>query len=294
MSRDAGPRAWLGSVLLVLGAVVVPLSLVATHVDALVRDQDALVAVGGPLAGDPTLQARVSGTVANSVNQALTQQIGLEVPGVEPLVAAMVQDLVASDRFDQMWRASLRVMLSQLGATAVDDPNALFTLGNDGAVDLQFAPVGGLVRQWLVDRNVPGARFLPDMEGSVQVGRSETLARLPGWLSLLDRSATLLPWSAGVLLLLGLVVAPRRRRALTLAGLTTAVAALATWLLLGWGRAESISLADGWLTAQGAGAAFDGVTKGLTESLLLASGVALVVALTAFVSGRLSPRRRAD
>lgn len=291
MRRESVLVRALAVVLLVLGVLGVPLSLAATSARALVGDADTLVAALGPLASDARFQQTVSDTVAEQANQAITDAIGFEVPGGRAIIRAVVGETVTSDWFRTAWDRSVRVMHSQLSSTVTRDPDALFTLGDAGEVDLLLRPAIAAVRDGLVAQGMAAARLIPDVDAAIPVMQSDILAKLPGWLDLLDGAALWLPIATAACLLVAVLLPGHRRRRISGAGLGVVVVLAVVWVSLGLVQKQILVRTDPFVTSPTITEAFGLITAGLHNSLLIAGAVAAVVALVAWLVHPGSRRR---
>lgn len=268
-----------------------PLSLAATSARQLVGDADTVVAALGPVASDTRFQETVTGTVAEQANQAITDAIGFEIPGGRALISSVVGQTVASDWFRTAWDKSVRVMHSQLSSSVTRDPDALFTLGDAGEVDLQLRPAVAAVRDELVAQGIAAARLIPDIDAIIPVTQSDILAKLPGWLDLLDQAALWLPIATAASLLAGVLLPGHRRRRIAGAGLGVVVVVAAAWVSLGLVQKQILAQTDPFVTSPTVTQAFDLATTGLHDWLLIAGAVAAVVALVAWIVHPGSRRR---
>src|SRR3954471_10241686 len=124
MSTNGMPR-WrriVGSILLIVGCVLVPVSLSAVWVRSTLLDTDNYVSTVGPLASDPAVQHAIAkrvtdalfanGNVEQKVADALPARAGfLATPvanGIHSAVEAATLRLAETDRFQTLWEKANR------------------------------------------------------------------------------------------------------------------------------------------------------------------------------------------
>lgn len=210
-------RDLIAALLFILGAVCGALWLPAVWLADNVVDESGFLAITQPLSSDAALQRELSDAAVEAV---LPEDV---VPAwvmdrVEPIAQEKAADLTGTPAYDDVW-----------SATMVTLHGALFTPG-DHSLDTDIAPlVDDLASR--VDEHLPFGLTIPRPD-SVPVHLA-TIPEIPGT----GRILALAPYAdhlgiaAGVLLLLGLVIAAHRRAMLTLAGVLVALAGGAVWLL---------------------------------------------------------------
>ncbi|WP_353807308.1 hypothetical protein [Agromyces sp. SYSU T00194] len=242
-------RTAFAVVLLVLGVLLAPIAVLGGWAKAQLVDTDQFVATFAPLAEDPQVQAYVSDQVTEVVleqvdvagltasvfdgvraleipdaaKQALTLLEGPAVQGIENLVGTIVDRLVASDAFEEVFATALRASHTQFVAAMQGDPNAALTIGSSGEVGIQLAPVIAAVKERLVDAGVGFAASIPEVDRTIVVAQSDALVTVQIVYALAVSAGTWLPWVVIGLLALGVVAARNRPRTLFWTGLGLAV-----------------------------------------------------------------------
>jgi hypothetical protein len=178
------------------------------------------------------------------VSPALAQALALLQSPVqertEALVSRIVDRVVTSDAFANVWVSANRVAHTQLVRLLEGDTTVL-TQQNNGQVVVDLNALSGAVRVALQDAGVPGASRIPDIGGAVVVGDGQRLSQAKTVYQLIKG----LPWVLLVvtvgLLVGGVLLARRRSRAtlLTLGGVL--VAALLTVVAVRLGANYAIS-----------------------------------------------------
>jgi hypothetical protein len=252
---------WVVAVALILvAALLAPITLVARYARNQLLDTDKYVATVAPLAEDPALQAAVTDIVTTRLMQrldvedltrqaldALTDQgapdaiVALAAPisdQVEGFVRTRVRTFMASQTFADLWVAANRIAHEQLDAALTGGGDVVST--EDGVVTVDLGEVVQRVEQRLVSRGFSLAENIPEVNASVTLVQSDSLSNIQTAVSWLDRAATALPLVLLLIVALAVAVAPERRKALlwSVVGITLGilivglgVAALRAWYL---------------------------------------------------------------
>ncbi|HEY0117466.1 MAG TPA: hypothetical protein VGC04_01670 [Cellulomonas sp.] len=312
-------RGITAAVLIVVGLVLTPVAMVAAHARTQLTDTDRFVATFAPLASDRGVQdavgdaaiAAVDSTVDFSALAALAIQ-GLPdstPPAVTGLLALLgdraasalrsivdeqIRSVVGSDAFPQLWEQMLRVAHSRVVAGVQADASASLVLRGDTVV-LQVGPIVERARQLLVDRGSQFASRIPP------VNRTVDLVEVPG----LSTAATSygavvalgvwLPVAAALLVVVGVVLARRRRVTVLRTGLGLAGVAVVVLVALAVVRAVLMTPAHEVSTAALdrsrallLTAAYDAATGGVVRTTAIALVVGVVAAVAAHLLGRLA------
>src|SRR6478752_1020505 len=253
MATAAAPTArphrarWAGSiVLLLVAALLAPLSALATFTRSTLLDTDNYLAMVQPLASDPAVQEEISRRITDAVfeqlkvKQLTTQTLDAiaarpRVEGVterlpvelstfaEPISNAIygftqdqVSKLVASDAFQDAWVAANREAHAGVVAALTGETNNAAVVVTNGQVAVNLGPFIEQIKPVLVDRGVPFADRIPAVNAQFVVLQSESLAKAQTAIRLLDLLRVVLPVVAILALLAGVALAPARRRALVI------------------------------------------------------------------------------
>jgi hypothetical protein len=301
-------RSVVAVVLIVLGCVLAPVSLVAVWTHNEVSDTERFVATAGPLIDDPAVQEaltnRVTVTVFQYVDvQGLADQAiaalaaqGLPPPLVARLktftpaltsaVTGFVRDKVgqaiAGPQFAAAWNQALTLAHRQLVTVLSGDSQSIVVQG--GTVYLDLAPFIVAAKQRLVAEGLTAVNLVPDVHPTIALAPADQLVRAQSAYDALDALATVLPWITLLVLAAGVYLARVRMRALVGVGLGVASALF----LLAAGLLVARSLLVGAVPATGAAAAaagFDIIVGSLRASGRAVLVLALVIALGAFLAG---------
>ncbi|MBN9110886.1 MAG: hypothetical protein J0I34_19160 [Pseudonocardia sp.] len=296
------------AVLLVLGLLLVPVSVLSVWAHNQLSDTDRFVATTSPILADPAVQSTLADRVtaeiftqvdvqglANQAVDALAAQ-GLPAPVVDRLhgltgpladgtrnfVSDKVHELVASPAFVAAGTQALTVSHQQISAALAGDPSALTVQGGNTVLDLY--PFIEAAKQKLVASGFELAAKLPEIHPTIALFPASVLVRAQSLYTVLDVAATWLPWVTLLLLIGGVMLAKRRRRATLVVGL----AVMATMLLLAAALLVVRGIVVGAVAPQSAAAAastFDIMVRFVRAALRTLFVVGLVVALAAWVTG---------
>ena len=205
-SRVGGSR-WrsVGSAtLIVLGLVLGSVSAVTSYTNALLTDTDQFVATFAPLAADPAVQV----VLVQATNDVIDKQVDipaltadvfdglraldmppkasaalslLEAPvaqGAKNLVHGMVQNVITSPTFSEVWKQALSVSHQQALTMLKGSPDATVVAGTDGALRLQLGPVLDGIRTRLLAQGVTFAQAIPTTDQTIVLVRSLSLIHI--------------------------------------------------------------------------------------------------------------------
>ncbi|MEV5686163.1 hypothetical protein AB0L68_23620 [Streptomyces sp. NPDC052164] len=279
--------ATLSAVLLLLLAVLVPLSALSAWVDLEIDDTDRYVAAVSPLASDPAVQDTVSDLITDEAMKQI--DLGPLQDTVRNFLHESVRSFTDTDAFRTAWDAANRTAHKAV-TSALD--------GNSGeAVNIDLAPVIEQVKQELVGKGVPFAEQIPVQHTDITVLTADQADQLRGsfrWL----RYCSVWP-AVGTLVFLVLVVGIAtvrggRRAALTAtavvgAGFVLGAIVLRVLVAVGRGRVlDEVPDSD----RDAAAAVVDALTASLRTTVWVVLAVGAVLLVGAVVA-RLLMRRRA-
>ncbi len=308
-----GPR-WrtaLSVVLIVVATLLAPVAVVSTWVRLELTSTDAFVSTLSPLASDPAIQQLVADRVTDAVEgqvdiDALTDQAfgavaNLDVPpraklalrqlsapaaaGIRSMISDAVDRFVRSDAFQDVWDQALRTTHQQLLASQDGDlAGGAVTVGQQGEIAVQLAPVIAQVKQLLVARGVPLAGQIPEINRTIVVATVSAAPKVRMLYAAAVDMGTWLPYVVLALFAGAVWAANRHRRALVASGLCLTAAMILTALALRAGRIVAVSeLAPRYLTSAAVRALWDDVTVMLRSAVLATGALALVTAVVAWL-----------
>jgi hypothetical protein len=312
-------RSVVATLLIVIGCILAPLSVVAVWTKNLVTDTDRYVATVAPLARDPAIQNAVADKitaeifthldVAGITNQAVdalaerglpplvaTQLHALSEPlatGVQGFVRTEVGKVVASDAFADAWVTANRAAHQSLVAALTGQTREGITIEND-TVSINLGPFIQVVKQRLVERGFELANRIPDINPSFVIFQSDAITKAREAFNLINAVGNWLPVIALIFLALGVYVAKDHRRAFVGVGLGLVAGMLALGLGIAFFRMLYLnSLPLGVLTPDGAAAFYDTLVRYLRLGLRTVLVFGLIVALAGFFTGRSTTAVRA-
>jgi hypothetical protein len=282
-------RGLAAFVLILLGALLVPVAVVGHWVNDSLVPTEQFTATAAPLAQDEAVVEAVSDRLTQETVEALGRAGG--APGAEVAIGRVVGAAVASPVFGRVWEESVATAHKEATAVLEGDPDAAVDEAA-GTVDIRLGGIAATVRERLVDAGVPLAGRLPDLEASLPLGRIEDLQRAQAGY---DAVRTWGPWvavAAAGLLVLGVLAARNRRRAVigaALASLTT-LALLAAGLFVG--REVYLVLLPADVPRSAGRAIYDTMISGLWPLVGWTALAAAVAAVVAVVVGAVARPRR--
>ncbi|MFG3195554.1 hypothetical protein ACGFYT_05425 [Streptomyces sp. NPDC048208] len=303
-------RSACAALLIVLGCLLAPLSLVAAWTADLADDTDRYVATVAPLAGDPAVQDAAADRITSALMSHLDladllkdvapadrplieKGLGLLGGSLEDALSGFVRDkareVVASETFARFWTDANRQLHTTVDKALTGSGGGAVRIEGD-AVTIDLAPVIEQVKDKLADAGLKAAEKIPDVHTDFTVLRTEKVADLQSYFRLLQLAGVWLPVVAALLLAAGVLLAVRRRRALVAAALGFAFTALLLGLGLTVFRAFYLDALPASVSQPAAGAVYDTLTRFLRTAVRAVIALGVVVALAAWLSG---PGRRA-
>ena len=213
----------------------------------------------------------------------------LEAPatqGLQSLVSGIVDRLVESPAFADIWRAALTRSHQAFVAAVQGDPNAALAIGGDGTVSVQLGPIIEAVKDRLEQQGVGFAANIPVVERSIVIAQNDAFVLVQTIYALAVAVGTWLPWICLALLAAGVFVAKRRTVALvwTAAGLALTMLLLAAGL--GIGRTFFIgTVSPSIMPSDTASVLFDGLVELMLSTIVAFLVLSILVAVIAWFSG---------
>jgi hypothetical protein len=308
--RRIGWRTPVATLLIVLGCLLAPISVLAIWTANQVSNTDRYVATVTPLYSDPAIQAALTDKIttklvaeinvpalanqtAAQLNQrgmpraaTLLQNFSGSIAGaVAGVVHNAVSRVLASPAMANAWVQVNRVGHEQLVAALSGRGSTAFTTSN-GQVVLNLAPFIKAAQQNLASRGLTILQKLPTPNVTFPLFPSKQLVRAQTAYRLINDLKIVLPVLSLLFLALGVYVARSHRRALIGAGLGFAASmfVLAAVLLIVRG-AYLNAVPNNTLPGDAAAAAFDILVRFIRVALRALLLVGLVVAAAAFLAG---------
>ena len=312
-TRSRRDRQWWRSIIVMIlvtvGAILAPLTVVATWAHDQIGDTDQFLETVTPLASDPAVQNAIADRITQEINsainveeitgEALTALSGqnfvppraasvlpsLAVPlsnAIENFVRTRVDQLVQSDAFQQAWVESMRQAHTQMVAVLTGDTPESIDI-SDGAVKINIASFVASVKQILIDDGFSFANRIPTINASFTVFKADNIGtgqKFFGWLETLAR---ILPILTLLLLFSAVMVARNRRKTLLTAGLAVVASMVLLGLVLNLVRPVYLdAIPPDVLPSDAAASIYDQLVSFIRISLRAVGIVFLAIAVAAF------------
>jgi hypothetical protein len=308
--RRTGWRGPIATLLIVLGCVLAPASVLSVWTANQVSDTSRYVANVAPLASNPAIQRALTDKITTEITTHLdvagyTDQAadalagrGLSrvaaalrslapsiASGVAGFIHSQVHKVVRSPAFARLWtrlnsvaHAQLVKALSGRGGGAINVQNGQVTIG--------LGPFITEAKQRLAARGLTIVKKLPAINPTFPLFSAKYLVRAQTAYRAINDLKVVLPLAALLFLAAGVYIARSHRRALIGAGIgvSAAMFVLAAGLLIARGIYLS-SVANSKLPADAAAALFDTLVRFIRDGLRTLLVVGLVVAAAAFLTG---------
>lgn len=316
-------RSWawtlLATVLIVIGAILAPVAVVASWAKVQLTDTQSFVDTYAPLADDPSVQAYVTDEVVKVIQEhvdipEVTSQVvdgitqlgtgpvatkalealkGPLAQGIVSLIHSTVGDFVSSGTFSQVWQEALRATHTQLVATMQNDPKAAVAIGSDGSVGIQLAPIVDRVKQLLVGQGLTFAAQIPTVDRTITIAQNSSIPTIQLFYGVAVAAGAWLQWIALAFLVLGVVVARRRALALVWASVALALAMVVVVAGIGVGRLVFVgSVSPSLLPAGVADTVYRTLTTAMQDTGVAVLVLAVVVAVVGWYSGPFAVPRK--
>lgn len=321
ITSDGAPwgRTLLATVLILIGALIAPVAVVAAWANVQLTDTDRFVTSYAPLANDPAVQTLVTAQVVGVIEQqvdipTLTSDVidgvidlgtgpaatralellkGPATQGLQSLVTTMVGRFIESEAFANVWASALRVSHSQLVGALQNDPDTAIALGQDGTIGIQLAPIIDAVKDVLVEQGVGFAASIPTVDRTITVAQTDSLASVQLAYGLVVAAGLWLPWITLLLLAAGVIAARRRFVAL----ITASISLAATMMILIAGIAIGrvffdAALRSGPIPADAGVVIYEQVVGAMRDTSIAVLVLALATAAVAWFTGPFDIPRR--
>ncbi|PZT69040.1 hypothetical protein DN402_17190 [Streptomyces sp. SW4] len=277
-------RTTLSATLLALACLLAPCGTLAAWAVHGVGDTGRYSAAVAPLAADPDVRDAFADAVGEGVGNEVAAG---PMPGaVRLFVQDAARSFTATEAFRAGWDTAHRTVHAAV----------LHALRDDGArgrpVTVDLSPVTARVKDQLARDHVPFAHRIPVRTTTVTVLRAAEADRLRKGYHVLDAAALWLPVAAVVFAVAGIALATRRRRAVTAAGLGTALGGALLGLAVVIGRRLTLAELPGTVHGPAVGAVYDALTATLRTAAWLLVALGLTVALASWLTGPQGPLRR--
>ncbi|MFD5818434.1 hypothetical protein [Streptomyces sp. NPDC127038] len=307
-------RSSFAVVLVLLAALLTPLSAVAAWSSDLIGNTDRYVSTMQPLASDPDVQNAVANRVTDAVMQHVDVQTLLEsvapadrprltkalgplsgpiTSGLTDFVHTVALKFVSSKAFATLWTELNRKAHAAVDKALTGKGGGAVKLTND-AVVIDLAPVIDQVKTSLVDRGLGVAAKIPQVHTDFTVMTSDSIGKAKRLYRLLELVGFWLPVLTLLLAAGGVLLAVRRRRALVTAALLVAAGAAVLGIALWIFRAVYLDGLPANVSQPAAASVFDTLVRYLRTSVRLVITLGIIVALAAWLTGSGRAARRVN
>lgn len=310
-------RAIVSAIVIVIAAILVPVSIVTAWARVQLVEEDAFVATLAPLVDDPSVQSLIIDETTGAINaqvdfDQLTANVfdGIAELGLPPraetalgllqapaadglrgLVDQTVTRVVESDAFSDVWATATRAAHRALTTAATSDGGGLVVKTEDG-VGIQLGAVVERVKASLTERGVGVAQLIPEVDRVIIIGEGNNLALIRTGYALASAVGWWLPVITLALFGLGILIARRRSTAVLGAGLGLAIGAgaLAATLSIG-SAAVGIVAGDLDLSASALDVIYGQLVGAMTQTALVLLLLGTLVAIIGWLMGGSTPAR---
>ncbi|MBO0594352.1 hypothetical protein I2485_07205 [Nesterenkonia sp. E16_7] len=310
--RAARGRAFLATLLILLGVVMAPLAVVAAWTKAEVNDTDQFVATMAPIIEDPAFQA----FLVEEITAAINEEIDIEtvtsdlfdgiatldlpprasdalqlleqpaVEGAQSQIRSTTERLIASDTFEQVWDQALRISHARLIAALSGDTSGAVVISESGEVGIQLGPLVASVKEQLTAQGFALAERIPEVDRTLVVAQSDELVQARTAYQAVDVLGFVLPWVGIGLITLGVLVAGRRARALIWAGVGLAFAMALLAIGVALGRVLAVAaVSPQYLPPEAAEAIYDALVPLLYSTALALGTAGVTLAALSYFAG---------
>ncbi len=307
--RRVGWRAPVASVLIVIGCVLAPVSVLGVWTANQVSDTSRYVANVEPLVHDPAIQNALTDKLTNAITSrldvtGLTDQAASALSGrgltrvggllktfgpsiassVAGFIHGQIHKIVTGPRFARAWVQANTAVHQEL-VTALSGRGGGALSVSNGQVVLDLAPFIDIVKKDLAAHGFTLVNSLPDIHPTLTLFSAKYLVKAQTGYRLINDLKIVLPILTLLLLGAGVYIARSHRRALIGAGIGFA----ASMLILGAGltifRSMYLNSVPAAVPADAAAALFDTLVRFIRTALRTLLLVGLVIAAGAFFTG---------
>jgi hypothetical protein len=306
--RRLGWRGPVATLLIVLGCVLAPVSVLAVWTSNQVSNTDQYVANVSPLITEPAVRNVLTDKISTAVTkqidvQGVTKQVAAQLDskgltrlgsllssfsgsissGVNGFIHSAVAKIVASPRVEKLWVQGNRLVHQQL-VLALEGKKSSITVAN-GQVVIGLGPIIDQVKHNLAARGLTIVNKLPPVNPTFPVFSAKYLVKAQSLYRALKTLRWVLPILALIFLAAGIYIARNHRRALIGAGLGLAASMVVLGALLAIGRTIYLNKLPASSSADAAAAAYDTLVRFIKQGLRVLFVIGLVVALAGFFTG---------
>ena len=303
-------RTPVATVLIVLGCILAPISVIGIWTANQVSDTNRYVENVSPLIHEPAIQAALTDKISAQINahlpiQALTNQAaatltskgftrvgtllhsfsGSLTSAVQGFIHTQVAKIVKSQQVANLWVELNRRVHAQLVKALSGQGNGAITTSN-GKVVLNLGPFITLVKAKLAAKGLSIVNSIPAINPQFALFNDKYLVQAQSGYRLLNNLKIVLPIVTLLLLGAGIYLARGHRRATVGAGLGLAASMLVLGIVLAIARGIYLnSVPSSVLPSDAAAVLYDTLVRFIKDGLRILLVVGLIVAIAAFFTG---------
>jgi hypothetical protein len=286
-------------VLVVIGCVLAPLSVLSVWVRSTLLDTDRYVATVGPVIDDADVQRALATRITNAlvtrsdaeerIAGVLPDQASFIAPAVANALGGLVEDaalrLVQSDVVERVWDGMNRRAHSQVVALLEGETRRANLTTERGEVVVDLTPLVERVRDALEQRDIDLGDRAARIDPEIVLVRSDTLESAQQFTDLLQKLAYALPILTLVTFAVAIALSGDRRRTVARSALGVALAFGLLLVAFNVGRHFYLGALPSTVDEGAAAAVYDQILSFLRLSLRTAFVAALVIAFAAWFAG---------
>jgi uncharacterized membrane protein len=291
----------LATILIVLGTILTPLTIVALFVHTELTDTNRYVQTVQPLGSDPAVQSFVADNISDRLISKINekQYIASLLPAqAQPLIAPLrgafegfvrstTLKLVQSDQFEKLWEQANRTAHTQFQYVLTGKKSGVLKVTN-GTVSIDMTSLVNLVVERLhaAGINVFGKTPISIATNQVPIFESNDLQKINGAMNVLDKLAFVLPFLVLGCFGAAILLSRKRRRGFLWSAVGFGVGALLLGLGLTIGRHVYLGAISGQNIPHDAAAAiYDTLVRFLRSSVRAALLFSVIVVVAVVFAG---------
>jgi hypothetical protein len=305
-------RTPVAAVLIVLGCILAPISVIGIWTANQVSDTNRYVENVSPLIHEPAIQAALTNKISAQIDahlpiQTLTNQAadtltskgftrvgtllhsfsGSLASAVQGFIHTQVAKIVKSQQVANLWvQLNRRVHAQLVNALSGQGGNQAAITTSNGKVVLNLGPFVALVKTKLAARGLTIVNSIPKINPQFALFSDKYLVKAQSGYRLLNRLKIVLPIVTLLLLGAGIYLARSHRRATIGAGLGLAASMLVLGIALAIARSIYLnSVPSNVLPSDAASVLYDTLVRFIKDGLRILLVVGLLVAIAAFFTG---------
>jgi hypothetical protein len=279
----------------IAASIVTPFAIGALWLRHSLLDESRYVHTVAPLAANRAIVSAVAAEVTDELfaqvdEKRLEGELGKLGPilgaSVRSYVQQLVEKLLATSQFEQLWRAATVASHKALVA-ALEDKKSVY-VAPDGSVGIDLSAVATAARDALAAQGIHAFDRVQtgQLQQRITIARSDTLRRARHAVSVLKRLSIALPAAALALFALALAISRNRRRTLLHTGIGLGVAGVAGIVAVVGGRSYYLhSVVGADVPHDAALALFNTIVRDLRRAYELTSLLGLGLVVGAVLAG---------